>query len=47
LQFDEIVVFSDASDVTDEATSYFCIGLAHLFAFRSKGLVPAKWNKLN
>lgn len=25
LQFDEVVVFSDTSDVTDEATSYFCI----------------------
>jgi hypothetical protein len=25
LQFDEVVVFSDMSDVTDEATSYFCI----------------------
>jgi hypothetical protein len=25
LQFDEVVVFSDPSDVTDEATSYFCI----------------------
>jgi hypothetical protein len=25
LQFDEVVLFSDTSDVTDEATSYFCI----------------------
>ena len=25
LTFDEVVVFSDTSDVTDEATSYFCI----------------------
>jgi len=25
LQVDEVVVFSDTSDVTDEATSYFCI----------------------
>ena len=25
VQFDEVVVFSDTSDVTDEATSYFCI----------------------
>jgi hypothetical protein len=25
LQFDEVVLFSDPSDVTDEATSYFCI----------------------
>lgn len=25
LQFDEVVVFSDTSDVTDEANSYFCI----------------------
>jgi hypothetical protein len=25
LQFDEVVVFSDTSDVNDEATSYFCI----------------------
>ena len=25
LQFDEVVVFSDSSDVMDEATSYFCI----------------------
>jgi hypothetical protein len=25
LQFDQVVVFSDTSDVTDEATSYFCI----------------------
>jgi hypothetical protein len=25
LQFDEVVVFSDISDVQDEATSYFCI----------------------
>lgn len=25
LQFDEVVVLSDASDVTDEANSYFCI----------------------
>lgn len=25
LQFDEVVVFSDPSDVTDEANSYFCI----------------------
>jgi hypothetical protein len=25
LQFDEVAVFSDTSDVTDEATSYFCI----------------------
>lgn len=25
LRFDEVVVFSDTSDVTDEATSYFCI----------------------
>ncbi|HZE51793.1 MAG TPA: hypothetical protein VE111_00745 [Bradyrhizobium sp.] len=25
LQFDEVVVLSDTSDVTDEATSYFCI----------------------
>jgi hypothetical protein len=25
LQFDEVVVFSDPSDVNDEATSYFCI----------------------
>lgn len=25
LAFDEVVVFSDTSDVTDEATSYFCI----------------------
>jgi hypothetical protein len=25
LQFDEVVVFSDSSDVNDEATSYFCI----------------------
>jgi hypothetical protein len=25
LQFHEVVVFSDTSDVTDEATSYFCI----------------------
>jgi hypothetical protein len=25
LQFDEVVVFSDSSDVTDEATGYFCI----------------------
>lgn len=24
-QFDEVVLFSDTSDVTDEATSYFCI----------------------
>lgn len=25
LQFDEVVLFSDSSDVTDEATGYFCI----------------------
>src|SRR5882757_2223508 len=25
LQFDEVVLFSDTSDVTDEATMYFCI----------------------
>ncbi|MGZ3319858.1 MAG: hypothetical protein ACXU9C_02625 [Xanthobacteraceae bacterium] len=25
LQFDEVVLFSDPSDVTDEATSYFCL----------------------
>jgi hypothetical protein len=25
LQFDEVVLFSDPSDVTDEATNYFCI----------------------
>jgi hypothetical protein len=25
LQFDEVVLFSDTSDVTDEATAYFCI----------------------
>src|SRR5512139_3285168 len=25
LQFDEVVLFSDTSDVADEATSYFCI----------------------
>jgi hypothetical protein len=25
MQFDEVVLFSDTSDVTDEATSYFCI----------------------
>lgn len=25
LQFDEVVVFSDSSDVNDEATTYFCI----------------------
>jgi hypothetical protein len=25
LRFDEVVLFSDTSDVTDEATSYFCI----------------------
>lgn len=25
LQFDEVLLFSDTSDVTDEATSYFCI----------------------
>jgi hypothetical protein len=25
LQFDEVVLFSDTSDVTDEASSYFCI----------------------
>jgi hypothetical protein len=25
LRFDEVVVFSDTSDVTDEATAYFCI----------------------
>ena len=25
LQFDELVLFSDTSDVTDEATTYFCI----------------------
>lgn len=25
LQFDEVMLFSDPSDVTDEATSYFCI----------------------
>lgn len=25
LHFDEVLLFSDASDVTDEATSYFCI----------------------
>jgi hypothetical protein len=25
LQFDEVMLFSDTSDVTDEATSYFCI----------------------
>lgn len=25
LQFDEVILFSDPSDVTDEATSYFCI----------------------
>jgi hypothetical protein len=25
LQFDEVVLFSDTSDVTDEATTYFCI----------------------
>jgi hypothetical protein len=25
LQFDEVVLFSDLTDVTDEATSYFCI----------------------
>lgn len=25
VQFDEVVLFSDTSDVTDEATSYFCI----------------------
>ena len=25
LRFDEVVLFSDTSDVTDEASSYFCI----------------------